>query len=264
MLEYAPYMSKVERDIGIERDTPIAGVCQKTHEFVMESIKRGLYRSLDAQTRNLIGLYFGTESSIRELLPYARKEDGRSFSPPKTSRLILEGLKTMWEGLPENIKNNFPKEEVIKLKDSRITSSRTLEKKRIGTKGQWEDGNKKSRLMTGLRRAKQTPAFREKMSRIAKSPAFTAPTPEKSKKISDGLKKNYKRKREDIRNEAQGAREHWEYAVEHNLFPQILESGVLSQVEINTLRNYFESGVIGRKLKERLFDSLSIAVARLG
>ena len=55
----------------------------------------------------------------------------------------------------------------------------------------------------------------------------------------------------------------WNYAIEHNLLPKILQTKILAQQEIDLLRRYFENGIIGEKLTENVFNKFTTAVARI-
>ena len=55
----------------------------------------------------------------------------------------------------------------------------------------------------------------------------------------------------------------WSYAVDQNLLPQILQGNMLTQQEIYLLRRYFENGIIGEKLTEQIFNTFTIAVAKI-
>jgi len=55
----------------------------------------------------------------------------------------------------------------------------------------------------------------------------------------------------------------WEYVKKHDLLNKILKTRVITEEELEQIRNYFEKNIIGENLTMETFNNFTIAVARL-
>ena len=55
----------------------------------------------------------------------------------------------------------------------------------------------------------------------------------------------------------------WQYAVRHELLPIILKSGIITEQELESIKDYFEHTRIGQNLNEEIFNKFTIAVANV-
>lgn len=97
-------------------------------------------------TRNLIGIYYGTEASLRDL---AKATGGNRTTNAK--RRILNGLVTIWQNLPTELQLLYPKEKAIKLKENISTSPRIFEKRSQAIKNLWENEEYREKNISALR-----------------------------------------------------------------------------------------------------------------
>lgn len=97
-------------------------------------------------TRNLMGIYYGTEASLRDL---AKATGGNRTANAK--RRILNGLVTIWQNLPTELQLLYPKEKAIKLKENISTSPRIFEKRSQAIKNLWGNEEYREKNISALR-----------------------------------------------------------------------------------------------------------------
>lgn len=104
--------------------TPPEGVSPHTWNFLQDAVKTKAYESIDAERRNMIGIYFGSDASVRDL----QKMFGyTSFSSVKYR--ILTGIDRLWAALPQELKDQHNPEVIamMKLGMSKTTRKRMSE-----------------------------------------------------------------------------------------------------------------------------------------
>src|SRR4051794_15557945 len=101
-----------ERPKGtLDTETTDNGTPIKTREFLHYTVEHGVFNVLDVRSRNLIGVYFATEATLRQLRPLV---DNASWQ--YAQQLIVKGMRRMLGELPTHIQDQFPEQETIKLK----------------------------------------------------------------------------------------------------------------------------------------------------
>lgn len=220
----------------VNKPSPPTGVSEEIYEFLIEAIKCHTYQNLDPLERNLIGLYFGTKSSLENLTFFAQT---RTRNVVK--KLIISGLKKIWEQLPADLKEKYPQQKVIKLKSRHIKhSSQTLAKMSEATKNKWRDPIYRANVIDseqGWRREKKS-------------------------------LKNIKRYRKDSGHKISSElRDLWEVAKEQDLLEKMISKNFLNPEQLQILKNYFENdgqNGHGESPSEWLLERFGMAVARLG
>lgn len=107
-----------------EKPLPPEGVMPDTWYFLLDVVEAKAYESIDAERRNMIGIYFGSDASIRDLQTMFGYT---SFSSVKYK--ILSGIDKLWRALPEEIREGYNPEVVgtMKLGMSEKTRKRMSE-----------------------------------------------------------------------------------------------------------------------------------------
>lgn len=106
-----PEITEKESQAGPTETSLQPGVREKTYNFLIAAKEIGAFENLDPRRRNLISIYFGTEARLSDL----RATTGiRSIS--SVSRLLHSGMEQLWQNLPSQLQEEYPSEEVIKLK----------------------------------------------------------------------------------------------------------------------------------------------------
>lgn len=93
-----------------------SGVPKLTYEFLCQIAKRISQArqqgeedtKLDARRRNLIGIYYGTDASYKDLIPIAK-----ITSRVDVRWLIFSGLKLLREELPPKLQKKYPLQEIL-------------------------------------------------------------------------------------------------------------------------------------------------------
>ena len=106
-----PEITKAESQLNPTETSLPSGVPEKTHRFLIEGIKIGAHENLSPRKRNLIGIYFGTEATLSNLKVIAGLGTRQGVN-----RLIRSGMEELWQNLPSHLQEEYPLEEVIKLK----------------------------------------------------------------------------------------------------------------------------------------------------
>jgi len=127
---------------------------------VVDALDKGKNRIVNP-SRNLIGVYFGTEASIRDL---AKAVGGDRAT---TKRRILDGLEVIWEHLPPELQSQYPKEKTVRLKDSTSISCWEARKRSNAAVTLWQDKNYREKTLQSLRNRKNDPNFITTMRAIS-------------------------------------------------------------------------------------------------
>lgn len=144
-----------------QKETSISGVSPQTQAFLRQGIENQAYQELEARTRNLIGIYFGTDATLDDL-----REIANVNSRERVRQLIRRGMEDLWQALPPALKVQYPKETVIQLKKefSHETRARMSEAR----KGRTHSAKTRARMSEACKRMWQNPAFREKVIKAQK------------------------------------------------------------------------------------------------
>lgn len=97
---------------GIDpRSTPTEGVSQQTWDFLHDVVKTGVYTTITAEHRNMIGVYYGSDASVRDL----QKVHGYAqFSSVKYR--IQKGMAQLWSALPSEVREKYNPDVVVMMK----------------------------------------------------------------------------------------------------------------------------------------------------
>lgn len=253
---------------SIER-TPISPLSQdygeiaprvdpKTAEFLSVLVRLNLLDNLKPQIKKLITHYFFRDISTRDLA----EENGTGKSA--ISSRVLNGLETAWEAFPNEIKNRYPRKDVVKMKNPLIASPSTTDKKRKAAITLWENEEYRTKTKKSLKKRRWDPQFIEKMREIGRGkfvPGQHNGTSEnKRTKISKGVKKSWILRKHDISKDDVDA---WNYAYCNDLLPKMQQMELLTQEDIEILEALFNNQII-RKGYRLALNRFSLALIKVG
>jgi len=159
-----------------KEETPLVPrVLPQTQAFLNDVINTEAYQELDERTRELISIYFGTDTTLEKLMGIARVS-----SRERVRQIIIAGMKKLWQDLPPSLKEQHQKERVIQLKKS---EARKGKKHTPETRAKMSEAHK-GRL-SPMKGRRHTPETRAKISEAHKGKKHT---PETRAKISEALK----------------------------------------------------------------------------
>lgn len=144
----------------IEQNTLPPGVSEKTFAFLKITSQPEAYEQLSRRKRILIESYFSSDVSTRNLGAL------EMISKTSVKRNIISGLQILWNSLPEDLKQEYPQEEVVKMKD--LLSPEFRDKRRQQGRQRMQDPAYKERLNNANRAAWQNEEHRQKMTVIQK------------------------------------------------------------------------------------------------
>lgn len=233
-------------------------VYPKTAEFLSVLVRLNLLDSLKPQIKKLITQYFFTDTSTRDLA--AENGTGR----PAISSSILNGLQTAWEALPNEIKNRYPKKDVVKMKNPFIASPSSTDKRRKAAIALWENEEYRTKTEKSLKRRRWDPRFIEKMREIRKGKSVPGQDngafENKRKKISEGVSKSWIFREHDVSKDDVDA---WNYAYCYDLLPKMQQMELLTQKDIEILVALFDNQTF-RKGYQLALNRFSLALIKVG
>ncbi|MBI4037976.1 hypothetical protein HY382_02955 [Candidatus Curtissbacteria bacterium] len=192
----------------------IPGPHPETLTFLVDVTQSKLYENLDARRRNLIGIYYGSQATLEDLVQVAQVTSRKSVR-----QLIISGMEELWRNLPSDLQEKHPREKVIKFKKrfdhrakERMSKSRTFywqdhvrrdsiserlksineerspsnEARRLmsaASKRMWQNPEYRSRITEATKRMWQNPEYRDRMSRIVQNRVVSPETRAKLKEI---------------------------------------------------------------------------------
>lgn len=110
-------------------------------------------------TRNLIGIYFGSEASIREVTLAV------GISRKAFKRRILDGLEIIWQNSPPGIKSQLPKEKAVRLKEPSTISPLDSKKRSQRLITLWQNEGYREKTLADLRNTKNSPEYIRKIKK---------------------------------------------------------------------------------------------------
>lgn len=167
------------------------GVSSETYGFLIAAQVHNAFDNIDSTTRNSIAIYYGTGISLTELPNYI----GAKGNKTTVRNRILKGLDRAWEQLPLQAQLQFPKEQVIKLKDIYI-SPRLVARRREIAVTLWQDINyRKKNIETHRRKTNNNPGVISKIQEIShgRKPPMEGKhhTPATIEKIKSSIQKSW-------------------------------------------------------------------------
>lgn len=148
-----PLQNVAERSISLPQ-----GVQPATYAFLLKAIEFKAYQNLDVRHRNLIGVYFGTETTLQQLIPQAQVT-----TRSRVQQLIVSGLERLWTNLPAEVQAQSIKEEIIQLKRGFSLESRA--KMSDAHKGRVVSDESRAKMSKALKGRTHTPETRAKISK---------------------------------------------------------------------------------------------------
>jgi hypothetical protein len=213
---------------------------QSTLAFLNATIETGVYAEIPEDVRKIIGMYYFIR---RTKLSDLTKEAGVEKAG-EVKRLILEAMEKMWDNLPSNIKDQYPKTKAIRLKSSAFDPAYRKKMSKTLT-GRPRDPKTVTKMAEGVKAVWQDPKFRERRTKTL------APT--HRDRIANGIREFHIERRL------------WEFSLENLLIPVFIEKGLLSKEEAYLLKKHFrgDENTRRRHLPKGIFDRLSQAVAKV-
>lgn len=175
----------------------IPGPHPETLTFLVDVTQSKLYENLDARRRNLIGIYYGSQATLEDLVQVAQVTSRKSVR-----QLIISGMEELWRNLPSDLQEKHPREKVIKFKKrfdhrakERMSKSRTfywqdhvrrdsISERLKSINEERSPSNEARRLMSAAsKRMWQNPEYRDRMSRIVQNRVVSPETRAKLKEI---------------------------------------------------------------------------------
>ena len=229
----------------------------KTAEFLSVLVGLNLLDSLKPPIKKLITHYFFRDISTRDLA----EENGTRRSAISSS--ILNGLETAWEALPNEIKNRYPRKDVVKMKNPLIASPSSTDKKSRAAITLWENQEYRTKTEKSLKKRRWDPQFIEKMREIRKGKSVpgqdNGASEDKRRKISEGVKKSWILRKRNISKDDADA---WNYAYCHDLLPKMQQMELLTQEDIEILVALFDNQTI-RKGYQLALNKFSLALIKV-
>ena len=137
---------------------------------IVDSLDKG--KRIINPTRNLIGVYFGTDVSLRELQKYV------GGNRTTNAKRMLKGLETIWQNFPTEI----PKEKAVRLKDSPSDSPRIRKERSKAATALWQERKYREKTLQGMKTKGNNQDYIRKLKATRNRDARPQETTEKIRK----------------------------------------------------------------------------------
>ncbi len=166
------------------------GASEKTIAFLAIASRTEAYESLDEKKKLAIQAYFTTNASLANIAQVEK------ISKQQIKRHIASGLKILWHNMPVDIQQQFPQEEVIKMKDPRSHEYLLLTwqnpeyraKQSKSRKAKWQDPDYRKKQTEAHKKIWEDQEYRN--NNVAKHQGRKHTSAERIK-MSRGLKKRW-------------------------------------------------------------------------
>ena len=136
-----------------------SGTKWETYKFLEAAKSSGIFEAIDEMQQKLIEKYFYEEVSVTE----AARELGITSDKNAARKILLKNLQIIWEKLPHDLKEAYPKETVVSLK-SKKGRARTPEFCE-NVSAYWKGKPKSPQMIQALKGRVQTPEEKAKRSK---------------------------------------------------------------------------------------------------
>ncbi len=152
------------------------GVSTETYEFLETARAIGADKAVDERRRGLIYTYNTTGLSLTDLTSAAGVK-----TKQRVGQLITSGMKTIWEYLPADIQENYPREQVVRLKDTRAMV-------RESNKGKSYSQETRAKISDALRGRVLSPETRARIGQAQRGKKRRPLIPEHRAKLTEAKK----------------------------------------------------------------------------